>query len=382
MDSPPGFCCPLPSDHNYSIISLTKLSPRLLVQFFGLPTPCPKPPVMKRFFFLALLGLSLQSSAQYTYQQLSVNFLEKESDAKAFTYENLRLYPVYAKAGFKTHFKNVGRFMPLTDALAKKKVRITEKSNSGEVNSLTIENLSQDTIIVICGDVVKGGKQDRIIETDMVLAPKSGKKELKVYCVESGRWHSERGEVPERNRNTSTTNGLTHSSAAAPAFSDHYNKGSMSLRKVVEKEKDQGKVWSKVDEMNSKNATTTETKTYTALTNSGDYSKRLNQYLAFFKNKFAKDSNVVGVVVVTGNKVLGCDLFATPALFRSQFPSLLHSYATEAIVSGSKVTVAPAVVKAYTDKLLKDEASQKAVLKEKGAAFSDKGRKLRVSSFD
>lgn len=348
-------------------------------------TPCRKPPVMKHFLFLALLGLSLHAGAQYTYQQLTVNFLQKEADAKSFTYENLRLYPVYAKTSFNQHFKNVGNYLPLTEAIAKKKVRITEKSSSGEVNSLTIENLSQDTIIVICGDVVKGGKQDRIIETDMVLAPKSGKKNLNVYCVESGRWQSDRTEALDRNRNTTTVRSGAAKPPpppAAPGFSDHYNKGSMSLRKVVEKEKDQSKVWSKVDDLNAKNATLTETKTYTALTNSGDYSKRLNQYIAFFKNKFAKDSNVIGVVIVTGNRVLGADLFATPALFRSQFPSLLHSYATEAIVSGSKVTATPAIVKAYTDKLLKDEASQKAVLKEKGAAFSDKGRKLRVSSFE
>ena len=91
---------------------------------------------------------------------------------------------------------------------------------------------------------------------------------------------------------------------------------------------------------------------------------------------------MIGVIVVSGNKVLGCDLFATPALFQSQFPSLLHSYATEAIVSGAKVTASPAVVKGYVDGLLKDEASQTKMLKEKGSSFNDKGRKLRVSSFD
>src|SRR5256885_11711240 len=37
--------------------------------------------------------------------------------------------------------------------------------------------------------------------------------------------------------------------ASAPAtFDSYYSKGSMGLRKVVEKEKDQTKVWSKVEE--------------------------------------------------------------------------------------------------------------------------------------
>jgi hypothetical protein len=304
---------------------------------------------MKLPALLITLVLPFFCINQYTYQQLNVNFLQKEPDQKVYTYENLRLYPMYAKETFKSHFKNVGRYMPLTEAIQKKKVRITEKDQSGTVNSLSVENVSQDTIIIICGDVVKGGKQDRIIETDMVLAPKSGKKNLNVYCVESGRWNDGRQLTMASNRSNRSY------SPAAPAatFNGHFNKGSMSLRKVVEKEKDQGKVWAQVDKINSDNKTQTETKTYTALTQSGDYNKKLQQYVSFFQNKFSKDSNVIGVIVVSGNKVLGCDLFATSALFQSQFPSLLHSYATEAIVSGAKVTASPAVVKGYVDGLVK-----------------------------
>ena len=333
---------------------------------------------MKCILLLCMLGLTATGMCQYTYNQLNVNFLEKANDAKNYTYENLRLYPVHAKDGFQKQFKNVGKYLSLPDAIQKKKVRITEKSNSGTVNNLTIENLGKDTIIVICGDVVKGGKQDRIIEEDMLVSPGSGKKNLKVFCVESGRWEDNRQAVNTRNR----TNNTARSSNNAASFSGHYNKGSMGLRKVVEKEKDQSKVWKKVEEINVKNTTVTDTKTYTALEKSSDYSKKLKSYISFFQSKFAKDSTVIGVIVVSGNKVLGCDLFATPALFRSQFPSLLYGYATEAIVSGQKVSATANVVKPYADSLLKNEVSQKAVLEKKGNAFGNKGRKIRVSSFD
>jgi len=165
-------------------------------------------------------------------------------------------------------------------------------------------------------------------------------------------------------------------------FNGYYNKGSVSLRKVVEKEKDQSKVWSKVDELNSANKTTTSTKTYTAMTQSADFKKKLDQYLSFFKNKFDRDSTVVGVVVVTGDKVIGCDMFATHDLFLKQFESLLHSYVTEAIVTGKPVNITTATVKSYTDKLLASESVQQTTLKEKGSSFSEKGKKLRVSAFD
>lgn len=328
---------------------------------------------MKKILLVSLLTLPLFGLSQYTYDHLRIRFLLTDSASKHTTYENLRLYPIYAKESFSREFQTIGKYMTLQEAIEKKKVRITEKNNGGTVGSLNIENTSNDTIIVITGDVVKGGQQDRIINKDLVLAPESGKKDLDVYCVESGRWSAaSSGRVSSQNL-----------SLSAPAeFNTHHNKGSMSLRKVVEKEKDQSKVWSKVEEINNLNKTTTSTKTYTAITNSQEYNKKLVKYLAFFKNKFISEPAVIGVVVVTGNKVLGCDMFATHDLFAKQFESLLHSYATEAILNGKPVSISPTVVKVYMDNLLADEKVQEKTLKEKGNSFVEKGKKLRVSSFD
>lgn len=317
-------------------------------------------------------------SAQYTYKNLEVNFLEKSSESSAHTYGNLRIYPVRAKESFKKEFAGLGKYMTLQEAIGKNKIKITESGSGGTVNNLVIENSSKDTIIIITGDVIKGGKQDRIVSQDIVLSPSSGKKSLPVYCVESGRWSSEGNAAAITARNNTTVS----SNKPAAEFNGYYNKGSVSLRKVVEKEKDQSKVWSKVDELNTANKTVTSTKTYTAMTQSADFTKKLDQYISFFKNKFDKDSSVVGVVVVTGNKVIGCDMFATHDLFLKQFESLLHSYATEAIITGKPVNIATITVKSYTDKLLANESVQQATLKEKGNAFTEKGKKLRVSSFD
>ena len=328
---------------------------------------------MKKILSVILMALPFLSFSQYTYKNLRINYDEAEA-VKSYTYENLRLYPVFANDNFKSEFKSVGKYFTLKDAIAKNKIKITEKTNGGSVNDLTVENISSDTIIIICGDIVKGGKQDRIIENDKLLKPKSGKQNLKVFCIESGRWTS--------GTNSRVSSRGDYTEAAPAEFKGYYNKGSMSLRKVIEKEKDQSKVWAKVDEINTANKTTTSTKTYTALNNSADFKNRLEKYLRFFKNKFEGEQNVIGVVVVTGNKVLGCDMFATHELFSQQFESLLHSYATEAIVSGKVVTASSAIVKMYMDKLLNNELIQQETLKEKGNTFVEKGKKLRISSFD
>lgn len=328
---------------------------------------------------LAILAFPVTGFTQYTYRNLEVNYLEKNQDAASYTFENIRLYPVRAKESFITEFKSVGKYMTLQDALEKNKVRIMEKNSGGTVNTLSIENISGDTIIIITGDMVKGGKQDRIINTDMVLNPESGKKDLPVYCVESGRW-SVRASLTADNSSR-----IYSSSAgkAAPAdFSQHYNKGSVSLRKVVEKEKNQSKVWDKVEELNKANKTETATKTYTAISQSADFNKKAESYLSFFRDKFSGDNRVVGLVVAIGDKVIGCDIFASHDLFMGQYRSLLHSYITEAIINGKPVSATPAAVKSYTDQLLTNESIQRSTLKEKGSSFTNQGKKLRITSYD
>ena len=338
---------------------------------------------MKPTVFLLSWMLPFFCFSQYTYQNLHVDFLQNPLALKNNTYGNLRLYPVFATDDFRKAVGNVGTYTPLQDAVAKKKVKITEKNTSGSVNDLMVENLSGDTIIIICGDVVKGGQQDRIIQEDVVLAPKSGKKNLKVFCVESGRWtRIHTNDVASDRTVSNVTITSSDNMDNNPAeFKAYYSKGAMSLRKVVEKEKDQSKVWSKVEEINQKNKTESPTSAYTAINTSDSFSKKLVGYLKYYANRLT-NPNIVGVIIVTGNKVLGCDLFATNSLFRGQYQSLLHSYATEAILNGAPVTISEKTVKAYADQLFIDEATQQKTLKEKGTAFVSKGKKLRISCFD
>jgi hypothetical protein len=325
---------------------------------------------MKTITIIALL-IPFITFSQY---KLSENYLSyhknaSPEDLKRFTYENLRLYPIIAKDSFKLSFRNLTKYTSLKQALAEKKVIITEKGNGGSVNLLTIENKSKDTIIVNCGEVIKGGQQDRVINTDMVLYPKSGKKDLSVFCVEQGRW-------------SPGNEALGASASRAASFNGYYNFSSMSLRKVVAKDSSQIKVWNKVKEINDANKTVTETKTYTALEQSSEYSSKINKYISFLAPGVKSVKDIVGVIVVTGNKVIGADIFATHELFMQNFDGLLHSYATEAILSGWAVTVTQVTVDKYVDDLLSNDKKQEETLKKKGSKFESEGKKIRISSFE
>jgi hypothetical protein len=317
---------------------------------------------MKSIIAICSLLLSVSVFSQYTYNNLDVKFNMNDAEQKNYTYQNLRLYPVKAKSSFTDTFKTIGKYMNLKDALAKGKVVITEQLGGAQVNTLTIENISTDTIMILSGEVITGGKQNRIIGKDLILLPRSGKIDLSVYCVEAGRWE---------NASTGTNQ-----------FSGYFNVGSMSLRKTVDKEANQGQVWKKVDALNTANSTSSDTKTYTAINKSGEFNNKLKSYTDFFKSKFTNEKDVIGVIVVSGGKVLGCDMFATADLFKKNFENLLASYATEAIISGSPVTAGAEVVKKYMDKLLSSENEQSTTIKEKGKVFVNDGKKMRVSSYE
>ena len=156
-------------------------------------------------------------SQEYSYRTLDINL---QDDLRSFTYKNLRIYPIKAKPAFKEQTKHIEKYTSLKEALEKKKINITEKEgkSGAEVNTLYAQNTSRDTLFLMAGEVIQGGKQDRVIGEDVVLPPNS-KVMLPVYCVEQGRWSAGR-----RDGNN---------------FNGYYAVSGQSVRKAVEVDKNQ-----------------------------------------------------------------------------------------------------------------------------------------------
>src|SRR5580700_9905299 len=94
-------------------------------------------------------------------------------------HDNLAIYFVHGAGARGT--------APLTlqEALAKGSVKVRE---TGSVNELTVENVGSDEVFVQAGDIVKGGRQDRVLSVDLLLPPRSGQVSIAAFCVEQGRW--------------------------------------------------------------------------------------------------------------------------------------------------------------------------------------------------
>ncbi len=304
-----------------------------------------------------LLIITISTFAQYNLENLK---MESSDELVAVnTYEKLRIYPIRCNEKFKEAHKGIGNYTNLKDAIAKKKLKVSEVNNSGTVNTLSAENKSADTIFVMAGEVVQGGKQDRVLAQDVVIPP--GKKvDLSAFCVEQGRWdHKGKG----------------------GNFNGYFNVTSKEVRKAAIVEKNQSQVWNKVAETTSKNDAKSSTGTYSELAKSDKYQKELKKYLEKFKGAFKNDPNVVGVVAVTGDKVIGCDIFATNDLFNNAYDNLLHSYVTDAVTEGSDVKMGTKDVQKYLDGFLKDESKQEEEVKKNGAIYKHAGKKLHMAKF-
>lgn len=302
----------------------------------------------------------ISANAQYNKNNLALDPAEGQSK---YSFKNLQLFPIRANETFLLAHRDVGNYMTLREALERNKVVITEFQNGrsgGDVNRLMIENISGETLMILAGEVVQGGKQDRMIAQDIILVPGSGKKEVAVFCVEHGRWNAKKDGM---------------------SFNKYFTISSNEVRKAGTVSKDQQEVWNKVSDATQKNAAKSSTGTLAALEESESFQTSLKNYSDYFKPLFATEKDIIGIVAVSGSKILGCDMFASHELFAKHYSNLINSYATEAITSGGRVTVGYEKVKEYLDDIIEDESRQDAEIEKKGTQLKEKGRKIHISTF-
>src|SRR5579863_1553799 len=63
-----------------------------------------------------------------------------------------------------------------------------EHMGGDQVNTLVLVNNSNQPLLLLAGEIVTGGKQDRVIAKDRIVPPGSDPIDLSVFCIEPGRW--------------------------------------------------------------------------------------------------------------------------------------------------------------------------------------------------
>jgi len=107
--------------------------------------------------------------------------------SQGYTHKNLTVFLIHGKnATSKTNL------ITLPEALERKIFKVYETS---DVNELVVENISKEfDVFIQSGDIVKGGKQDRVLAISIIIPARSGRVSIEAYCVESGRWEKRKNE--------------------------------------------------------------------------------------------------------------------------------------------------------------------------------------------
>jgi len=119
------------------------------------------------------------------------------------TYENIAIFPVVSGSS-----QDTSSFLTLEEGLASGEVIVSERGAAGmvrnrgvvrptatpqydsgaSVNQLVLINRSKRPLLLLAGELVSGGKQDRIIGKDRIVPVGAEPLPLDVFCVEHGRW--------------------------------------------------------------------------------------------------------------------------------------------------------------------------------------------------
>lgn len=261
------------------------------------------------------------------------------------TYENISVFPVVASYG-----QDTSAFLTLEEGLASGEVVVRERGSEemvrgrdgrpiyipqptgASVNQLVLLNRSKRPLLLLAGELVSGGKQDRVIGKDRIVPVGAPPLPLDVFCVEHGRW--------------------TGSSQFAAALTIVHP----SVRERAAVDQKQVEVWSAVrsgttaqaeaaapapriseSRLQAAIAGNAHTEAYEKIYQSGAVGVSIDDFVAEVQRRFAsatsglKGERVVGVVVAYGGEVAWSDIFASGDLFDHYWHKLLRSYAVEAL---------------------------------------------------
>jgi hypothetical protein len=261
------------------------------------------------------------------------------------SYENLTVFPVVASSGYDT-----SAFLTLEDGLSSGEVTVREQGSEAmyrnrdgsrpvaqnyggaSVNQLVLVNHSKRPLLLLAGELVSGGKQDRVIGKDRIVAPFAEPLPLDVFCVEHGRWSS------------------------GSQFNEAKTIVHPSVREQAAVKQKQGDVWAAVtagttaprivsappprvstEALSETVQVEAPTQSYSKIYSSPRVGSSVEALVSEIQRRFRKETaglkgeRVVGVVVAYGGEVAWSDTFASDALFESYWNKLLRSYAVEAV---------------------------------------------------
>src|SRR5580704_7886478 len=224
-------------------------------------------------------------------------------------FKALSVFPLFAPS------KSSVEYALADEVMRDQLLTVHEISEGGSVPELLVENKSDWRVLFIEGEELVGAKQNRVLNTSILVAGKS-KTKIPVSCVERGRWHYK--SVHFGSSGSHSPSGLRHILKASVT---------RSLKEDGTRRSAQGAVWASVDDMQMRYAVESPTG---AMADTFDtYKDQLDE----FREHLKYVDGACGLAVVIGKRVVGCDLFDKPSTCRKVWDRLLSGLALETIAT-------------------------------------------------
>jgi hypothetical protein len=228
---------------------------------------------------------------------------------------NLTIYPLSGtnKNGFDAS--------TIEEALQSKR-GVFRELDTPDVNTIEFDNQGDDPVLLIDGEEITGSLQNRVIALSSVAEARSTKN-ISVICAEEGRW--------------ADLGGFQTGHCAYPQIRTILAK---SLHRKIDTQR---AIWNEI------NRKLTMTKTISTTSSMHDIYYTLNAEIARYVEDFSSiNHNTVGFIGVTGNRILGCDIFRTAKIYHKFEPKLLRSYILDAIEYQKRESNVPDIKNFFT----------------------------------
>lgn len=205
---------------------------------------------------------------------------------------------------FKTANTSKLEIKTFNELLHRKEVEISEVNTSGSVNTIIVNNMSMYFLFMMDGDILMGAKQNRILNTSVLISPKS-KIDIPVSCVERGRW-SNSSRVFHRSDFTVSPNFRASKSSSV----------NENLKRNKKYEVNQTYIWDTVEN---------EMHIHKIHSPTSDYNSVYKDIRNELKDKFKPVNEANGAALFYGNKFLNADIFGTEQLYLHYFDRILNA---------------------------------------------------------
>lgn len=232
--------------------------------------------------------------------------------------------PVFVHRGplsviqFRTPDADALKYVSLRIALRKGSIAVKEVSESGSVNNLTVENNSDTFVFISDGDLLEGAKQNRMLNTSVLLKPHSVTV-IPVSCVEAGRW-----------RFKSRTFSEPMFYAPSGLRRGKIDEVSANLKMNQFHSADQGKVWSTVDEYQNRKGVRSGSSDFVEVSRNSDFEFRREI------NDILPESGKNGAAIFIGESLVCIEAFNRCDVYAEYFPKLLQAACMDSDVFHSR----------------------------------------------